>query len=211
MGYNRRRCIEPLDGSSHWIAFGSSRIGTSASYWWIAASCTADEVATIADLLPEFVTREPLGSLLLLGDFTGAQFSREAVEHIKIAAVFDRPHLKRSAWVLTENLPKVFYDSIRSFSARQIPTFATRRGSDGIFGELRRRPGCGCRRCRDSSNSLSSKIIHHGDTEFLFCRVFCDLGNSVAIWLYEGHLTLRPPTLCLISAPVAAVTGLVRE
>ena len=88
--------------------------------------CTAAEIATIADLLPDFVTREPLGSVLLLADFTGAQFSRETVERIKIAAVFDRPHLKRSAWVLTENLPKTFYDSIRSFSARQIPTFATR-------------------------------------------------------------------------------------
>jgi hypothetical protein len=90
------------------------------------SQCTAAEVATISDLLPEFVTREPLGSVLLLADFTGAQFSRETVERIKIAAVFDRPHLKRSAWVLTENLPKTFYDSIRSFSARQIPTFATR-------------------------------------------------------------------------------------
>ncbi len=90
------------------------------------SNCMAGEVAAVADLLPEFVTREPLGSLLLLGDFTGAQFNRDAVEHVKIAAVFDRPHLKRSAWVLTENLPKAFYDSIRSFSGRQIPTFATR-------------------------------------------------------------------------------------
>jgi hypothetical protein len=89
-------------------------------------NCTADEVAATADVLPESVTREPFGSVLLLGDFTGAQFSREAVEHIKIAAVFHRPHLKRSAWVVTENLPKVFYDSIRSFSVREIPTFATR-------------------------------------------------------------------------------------
>jgi hypothetical protein len=87
---------------------------------------TPEEVAKLADLLPEFVTREPLGSVLLLGDFTGTQFSREAVEHIKIAAVLDRPHLKRSAWVGTENLPKAFYDSIRTFSVRQIPTFATR-------------------------------------------------------------------------------------
>ena len=91
------------------------------------SNCTAEEVATVADLLPEFVTSEPLGSLLLSGDFTGAQFTRDAVEHVKIAAVFDRPHLKRSAWVLTENLPKVFYDSIRSFSGRQIPTFPTRK------------------------------------------------------------------------------------
>jgi hypothetical protein len=90
------------------------------------SNCTADEVAALADLLPGFVTREPLGSVLLLGDFAGAQFSREAVEHIKIAAVFHRPHLKRSAWVLTKNLPKAFYDSIRSFSVREIPTFANR-------------------------------------------------------------------------------------
>jgi hypothetical protein len=88
--------------------------------------CSAEEVATIADLLPGFVTREPRGSVLLLGDFSGAEFSRETIEHVKIAAVFDRPHLKRSAWVLTENLPKALYDSIRSFSGRQIPTFASR-------------------------------------------------------------------------------------
>jgi hypothetical protein len=90
------------------------------------SDCTAEELTVMADQVPEFVTREPLGSVLLLGDFSGAQFSREAVEHVKIAAVFDRPHLKRAAWVLTENLPKAFYDSIRTFSARQIPTFATR-------------------------------------------------------------------------------------
>ena len=45
---------------------------------------------------------------------------------MKIAAALDQPHLKRSAWVLTENLPKAMYDSARSFSAREIPTFASR-------------------------------------------------------------------------------------
>lgn len=89
-------------------------------------NCAADEVAAIADRLPEIVTQEPLGSLLVLGDFSRAQFTRECVEHVKIAAAFDRAHLKRSAWVLTENLPKALYDSIRSFSAREIPIFATR-------------------------------------------------------------------------------------
>ncbi len=88
--------------------------------------CTPDELTVIADRLPETVTQEPPGSVLILGDFSRAQFTRESVEHVKIAAVFDRPHLKRSAWVLTENLPKALFDSIRSFSAREIPTFATR-------------------------------------------------------------------------------------
>ncbi len=90
------------------------------------ADCAPDEVAAVADQVPETVTHEPPGSLLVLGDFSRAHFTREAVEHVKIAAAFDRAHLKRSAWVLTENLPKALYDSIRSFSAREIPIFATR-------------------------------------------------------------------------------------
>jgi len=88
--------------------------------------CTSEEMAVIADQLPETVTQEPPGSVLLLGDFSRAQFTRESVEHVKIAAVFDRPHLKRAAWVANANLPKALHDSIQSFSAREIPIFATR-------------------------------------------------------------------------------------
>src|ERR1700739_4108618 len=62
-------------------------------------NCTADEVAEIADDAPPIVTREPLGSVLLLADFSGAKFDRETVEHIKIAAAIDKRHLKRDAWV----------------------------------------------------------------------------------------------------------------
>ena len=39
---------------------------------------------------------------------------------------FDRAHIKRAAWVLSENLSKTLYDSVRSFSAREFPVFATR-------------------------------------------------------------------------------------
>lgn len=88
--------------------------------------CRAQEVAETADRAPEIVTREPLDSLLTLADFTGAEFSREAVERIKVATALDRPHVKRAAFVLSENLPKALYDSIRSFSAREFHVFATR-------------------------------------------------------------------------------------
>lgn len=87
---------------------------------------TADEVAATATRIPEIVTREPEQSVLALADFTGAEFSRDAVERIKIGTALDRPHIKRSAWVGAENLPKALYDSIRSFSAREFPVFATR-------------------------------------------------------------------------------------
>jgi hypothetical protein len=34
--------------------------------------------------------------------------------------------LQKSAWVLTANLDKTLYESIRTFSGREIPTFKTR-------------------------------------------------------------------------------------
>jgi hypothetical protein len=89
-------------------------------------NCNADEVADIADKVPPIVTQEPRGSVLVLADFTGAEFSRETVEHIKVAAAVDKQHVKRDAWVLDHNLPKALYDSIRTFSTRELPIFPTR-------------------------------------------------------------------------------------
>ena len=71
-------------------------------------------------------TSEALGSVRLLADFTGAEFSRVAIDRLKESAVFDRPHLKRSAWVGIDKLPNVFYEHIKSFSRRDLPTFQTR-------------------------------------------------------------------------------------
>jgi hypothetical protein len=89
-------------------------------------NCSPDEIAAVADQVPAVVTREPSGSVLVVADYSGAEFDRAAVEHIKIATAFDRAHIRRAAWVLTENLPKVLYDSVRQFSAREFPVFTTR-------------------------------------------------------------------------------------
>lgn len=88
--------------------------------------CNAADVAKISKLVPSYVTAEPRGTVLLLGDFTGAEFDKKAVTIMKEGAVFDRPYLKKSAWVGTETLPKVFYENIKSFSQRTLPTFKTR-------------------------------------------------------------------------------------
>ena len=90
------------------------------------SDCSPEEMAVMADEVPKQVTQHPHGSLLLLADFSRSKFTKDTVEHLKIAAVFDRPHIKRSAWVLTENLPKALYESVRTFSGREIPTFGTR-------------------------------------------------------------------------------------
>ena len=88
--------------------------------------CTAEEVAALSRLVPTYTTKKPRGSVLLLADFTGARFDKAAIENLKQATVFDRPHLKRSAWVGTDSLPRIFYEHLKSFSQRDLPTFQTR-------------------------------------------------------------------------------------
>lgn len=88
--------------------------------------CTPEEMAKVADLVPPYVTSEQPGSVLLLADFTGSKLTREAVERIKVAAVFNRPHLKRSAWVGTPNGANALREAVETFSVRNIPSFPTR-------------------------------------------------------------------------------------
>jgi hypothetical protein len=81
--------------------------------------CSARDVETIVRSVPEYVTTQPLGSVLLLSDFTGACFDDEAMRVIMEAAVFNKLHVKKSAWVGAESLPEVFQENIKSFSRRE--------------------------------------------------------------------------------------------
>ena len=66
------------------------------------------------------------GTVLTLADFTGAHVDKAVATKIKEVLVLDRPYVKRSAWVGTEDLPKVFYENFKSFSQRDLPIFKTR-------------------------------------------------------------------------------------
>jgi hypothetical protein len=90
------------------------------------SNCTVEQLEELSALVLARVTAEPRGSVLLLADFTGATLDRHSVDRLKPFLVFDRPYLKRSAWVGVENLPKVFYEHLKSFSQRELPTFKTR-------------------------------------------------------------------------------------
>ena len=90
------------------------------------SNCTIEEMIALGRLLPTHLAAEPKGSVLLLADFSGSKFDKAALESLKQATVYDRPHIKRSAWVGTEALPKVFYENLKTFSQRDLPTFKTR-------------------------------------------------------------------------------------
>jgi len=89
-------------------------------------NCTAAEMMALSPLVPAQIAFEPPGSVLLLADFTGSKFDKTAFESLKQAVVLDRPHLKRSAWVGVEALPKVYYENLKHFSRRDLPVFTTR-------------------------------------------------------------------------------------
>jgi len=47
--------------------------------------------------------------VLLLVDFSGASVDLETVRTIKESAVFDKPYVKKSAWIGAKNFPQEFY------------------------------------------------------------------------------------------------------
>ena len=53
-------------------------------------------------LLPRIkavVTEQPRDSVLVLADFTGSQIDKEVATRMKEVLVFDRPYVKKAAWV----------------------------------------------------------------------------------------------------------------
>jgi hypothetical protein len=93
------------------------------------SNCPAREVERITRLVPDHVTVQPRGSVLVLTDFTGAAFDRDALWAMKETAVFDKPFIKKSALIGTETLPKDFYEDMTRFSRRELPIFKTREGA----------------------------------------------------------------------------------
>jgi hypothetical protein len=81
---------------------------------------------SLLDEIQATIARHPRNSVLTLADFKDAQIDKAVATRIKEVLTLDRPYVKRSAWVGTESLPKVFYEGFKQFSRREFPTFKTR-------------------------------------------------------------------------------------
>jgi hypothetical protein len=90
------------------------------------ANCSAAEVEKIFRATPERVSARPRGSVLILSDFSGARLDAEAIRVMKETAVFDKPFVKKSAWIGAENLPRSLSDNLGAFSRREFRIFETR-------------------------------------------------------------------------------------
>jgi len=94
------------------------------------SNCKAGDVEKTSRKVPDSVTTQPLGSVLILTDFAGASFDRDTLLTMKETAVFDKPFVKKSALIGTDSLPREFYEDMKNFS---------RRMSDGRSVRLRSR------------------------------------------------------------------------
>jgi hypothetical protein len=90
------------------------------------SNSSAREAEKIARSLPDHVTVQPRASVLMLVDFSGASFDKEAIRSMKEAAVFNKPFVKKSAWTGAANFPEELQREIKSFSRREIPVFESR-------------------------------------------------------------------------------------
>ncbi len=90
------------------------------------SNCSAAEIILLIEQIRIIVARHPHDSMLTLADFNGAEIDKKVATRMKEVLTLDRPYVKRSAWVHAESVPHVFYENIKSFSQREIPTFKTR-------------------------------------------------------------------------------------
>ena len=112
---------EPLDERLHFVKHKGQAI-----YVIDFSNCSGKEMMVLLDLVRADIARHAPGSVLTLADVTGARMDKKVATRVQEVLVLDRPYVKKSAWVGTESLPKVFYEHFKSFSQRELPAFKTR-------------------------------------------------------------------------------------
>jgi hypothetical protein len=91
------------------------------------SKCTAREAEETTRRVPDVVTVEPRGSVLIITNFEGSSFDAAALRAIKETAVFDKPFVKKSALVGTLSLPREFHDEMERFSGATLRFLALAR------------------------------------------------------------------------------------
>lgn len=100
------------------------------------SGATAQQMLLLLEHVRVTVAQHGRESLLTLSDFTGAQVNRTVATKIKEVLTFDRPFVKKGAWVGTEGIPHALMENFQTFSRRAIATFKSREEAlDWLAGE----------------------------------------------------------------------------
>jgi hypothetical protein len=96
----------------------------------------AHEMQLLLEHVRVVVAKHPRESLVTLADFTGSTVDHVVAMKIKEVLTFDRPFVKKTAWVGHESIPHAFMENFHTFSQREIVTFKTRQEAmDWLVGE----------------------------------------------------------------------------
>ena len=87
---------------------------------------TAPQMQLLLEHVRITVAQHARESLLTLGDFHGAEVDHAVAMKIKEVLTLDRPFVKKTAFVGTEEIPNAFLENFHSFSQRDLPQFKTR-------------------------------------------------------------------------------------
>ena len=87
---------------------------------------TAAQMLLLLEHLRITVAKHAHESVVTLADLTGAEIDRTVATRIKEVLTLDRPFVKKTAWVGTENIPHALMEGFHTFSQRNIATFKTR-------------------------------------------------------------------------------------
>ncbi len=90
------------------------------------SQANAHEMHLLLEQVRITVARHARESLVTLADYTGATVDHAVATKLKEVLTFDRPFVKKTAWVGTESIPHAFMENFQNFSQREIVTFKTR-------------------------------------------------------------------------------------
>jgi hypothetical protein len=99
-------------------------------------NATAHQMLLLLEHLRITVAQHAHESVVTLADMTGAEVDRTVATRIKEVLTLDRPFVKKTAWVGTDNIPHALMEGFHTFSQRDITTFKTREEAmDYLAGE----------------------------------------------------------------------------
>jgi|ERR1700676_3617049 hypothetical protein len=90
------------------------------------SNATALEMIPLLTRVRDTVGRYGPKSAVILANYEGAEIDHNVAMKIKEVLTFDRPFVKKSAWIGSEHIPHALMENFQFFSQRETVTFKTR-------------------------------------------------------------------------------------